>query len=168
MKKGLLITISTIAMISLIACSGSSGDSGAQGIQGIQGIPGISGPEGPQGPAGPAGPKGADGSPGMAGPAGKDGAGASGVVVADVSGTNAVVSGAGFDAGESITITAAGAIEIGTATANSGGAFSVSINVTGLPSGAHLLEANDAMGVIVIGGASALPVSYTHLRAHET
>jgi len=155
MKKGLLITISTIAMISLIACSGSSGDSGAQGIQGIQGIPGISGPEGPQGPAGPAGPKGSDGSPGMAGPAGKD-AGATGVVVADVSGTNAVVSGAGFDAGESITITAAGAIEIGTATANSGGAFSVSINVTGLPSGAHLLEANDAMGVIVIGGASAL------------
>ena len=83
-------------------------------------------------------------------------AGATGVVVADVSGTNAVVSGAGFDAGESITITAAGAIEIGTATANSGGAFSVSINVTGLPSGAHSLEANDAMGVIVIGGASAL------------
>ena len=137
MKKGLLITISTIAMISLIACAGSSGDAGAQGIQGIQGIPGISGPEGPQGPAG------------------KD-AGATGVVVADVSGTNAVVSGAGFDAGESITITAAGAIEIGTATANSGGAFSVSINVTGLPSGAHSLEANDAMGVIVIGGASAL------------
>ena len=158
MKKGLLITISTIAMISLIACAGSSGDAGAQGIQGIQGIPGISGPEGPQGPAGPAGPKGSDGSPGMAGPqgpAGKD-AGATGVVVADVSGNNAVISGAGFDSGESITIVAAGAIEIGTATANSGGAFSVSINVTGLPSGAHSLEANDAMGVIVIGGASAL------------
>ncbi len=157
MKKGLLITISTIAMISLIAC-GSAGDAGAQGIQGIQGIPGISGPEGPEGPAGPAGPKGSDGSPGMAGPqgpAGKD-AGSTGVVVSDVSGTNAVVSGAGFEAGESITITAAGAIEIGTATANSGGAFSVSINVTGLPSGAHSLEANDAMGVIIIGGASAL------------
>ena len=92
---------------------------------------------------------------GPQGPAGKD-AGATGVVVADVSGTSAVISGAGFDSGESITLTAAGAIEIGTTTANSGGAFSVSISVLGLPSGAHLLEANDAMGVIVIGGASAL------------
>ena len=162
MKKGLLITISTIAMISLIACAGGAGDQGSQGIQGIQGIPGIQGPEGPQGPAGPAGPQGSagkDGSPGMAGKQGipgKDGAGASGVVVADVSGNNAVISGAGFDSGESITLTAAGAIEIGTDTANSGGAFSVSISVLGLPSGAHLLEANDAMGVIVIGGASAL------------
>ena len=55
--------------------------------------------------------------------------------------------------GESITLTAAGAIEIGTATANDGGAFSVTISVLGLPSGAHSLEANDAMGVIVIGGA---------------
>ena len=79
-----------------------------------------------------------------------------GVVVADVSGTSATISGAGFDAGESITLIAAGAIEVGTATANSGGAFSVTISVLGLPSGAHSLEANDAMGVIVIGGASAL------------
>ena len=162
MKKGLLITISTIAMISLIACAGGAGDQGSQGIQGIQGISGIQGPEGPQGPAGPAGPQGAagkDGSPGMAGKQGipgKDGAGATGVVVADVSGTSAVISGAGFSGGEEITLTAAGAIEIGSATANSGGAFSVNISVIGLPSGAHSLEANGAMGVIVIGGASAL------------
>ena len=158
MKKGLLITISTIAMISLIACAGSAGDPGAQGIQGIQGIPGIQGPAGPAGPAGPQGPAGKDGAPGMAGAAGSGGSGSShsGVVVAEVSGTSATISGAGFDAGESITLIAAGAIEVGTATANSGGAFSVTISVLGLPSGAHSLEANDAMGVIVIGGASAL------------
>ena len=36
------------------------------------------------------------------------------------------------------------------------GAFSVTISVLGLPSGAHSLEANDAMGVIVIGGATDL------------
>ena len=159
MKKGLLITISTIAMISLIACAGSAGDPGAQGIQGIQGIPGIQGPAGPAGPAGPQGPAGKDGAPGMAGAAGSSGSGSShssGVVVAEVSGTSATISGAGFDAGESITLIAAGAIEVGTATANSGGAFSVTISVLGLPSGAHSLEANDAMGVIVIGGASAL------------
>ena len=158
MKKGLLITISTIAMISLIACAGSAGDAGAQGIQGIQGIPGIQGPEGPAGPAGPAGAAGPAGSPGVAGPAGPAGsdAGSSGVVVSTVSGTSALISGAGFDSGESITLTAAGAIEIGTATANSGGAFSVTISVLGLPSGAHLLEANDAVGVIVIGGATDL------------
>ena len=158
MKKGLLITISTIAMISLIACAGSAGEPGAQGIQGIQGIPGIQGPAGPAGPAGPQGPAGKDGAPGMAGAAGSSGSGShsAGVVVADVSGTSATISGAGFDAGESITLIAAGAIEVGTATANSGGAFSVTISVLGLPSGAHSLEANDAMGVIVIGGASAL------------
>ena len=158
MKKGLLITISTIAMISLIACAGSAGEQGAQGIQGIQGIPGIQGPAGPAGPAGPQGPAGKDGAPGMAGAAGSSGSGSShsGVVVAEVSGTSATISGAGFDAGESITLIAAGAIEVGTATANSGGAFSVTISVLGLPSGAHSLEANDAMGVIVIGGASAL------------
>ena len=95
----------------------------------------------------------------MAGAAGSSGSVSShsaGVVVADVSGTSATISGAGFDAGESITLIAAGAIEVGTATANSGGAFSVTISVLGLPSGAHSLEANDAMGVIVIGGASAL------------
>ena len=159
MKKGLLITISTIAMISLIACAGSAGDPGAQGIQGIQGIPGIQGPAGPAGPAGPQGPAGKDGAPGMAGAAGSSGSGSShssGVVVAEVSGTSATISGAGFDAGESITLIAAGAIEVGTATANSGGAFSVTISVLGLPSGAHSLEANDAMGVIVIGGATDL------------
>ena len=158
MKKGLLITISTIAMISLIACAGSAGDPGAQGIQGIQGIPGIQGPAGPAGPAGPQGPAGKDGAPGMAGAAGSSGSGShgAGVVVADVSGTSATISGAGFDAGESITLIAAGAIEVGTATANSGGAFSVTISVLGLPSGAHSLEANDAMGVIVIGGATDL------------
>ena len=159
MKKGLLITISTIAMISLIACAGSAGDPGAQGIQGIQGIPGIQGPAGPAGPAGPQGPAGKDGAPGMAGASGSSGSGSShssGVVVAEVSGTSATISGAGFDAGESITLIAAGAIEVGTATANSGGAFSVTISVLGLPSGAHSLEANDAMGVIVIGGATDL------------
>ena len=158
MKKGLLITISTIAMISLIACAGSAGDPGAQGIQGIQGIPGLQGPAGPAGPAGPQGPAGKDGAPGMAGASGSSGSGShgAGVVVAEVSGTSATISGAGFDAGESITLIAAGAIEVGTATANSGGAFSVTISVLGLPSGAHSLEANDAMGVIVIGGASAL------------
>ena len=158
MKKGLLITISTIAMISLIACAGSAGEQGAQGIQGIQGIPGLQGPAGPAGPAGPQGPAGKDGAPGMAGATGSSGSGShsAGVVVADVSGTSATISGAGFDAGESITLTAAGAIEVGTATANDGGAFSVTISVLGLPSGAHSLEANDAMGVIVIGGASAL------------
>ena len=161
MKKGLLITISTIAMISLIACAGSAGDPGAQGIQGIQGIPGIQGPAGPAGPArpaGPQGPAGKDGAPGMAGASGSSGSGShsAGVVVADVSGTSATISGAGFDAGESITLIAAGAIEVGTATANSGGAFSVTISVLGLPSGAHSLEANDAMGVIVIGGATDL------------
>ena len=159
MKKGLLITISTIAMISLIACAGSAGDPGAQGIQGIQGIPGIQGPAGPAGPAGPQGPAGKDGAPGMAGASGSGGSGSShssGVVVAEVSGTSATISGAGFDAGESITLIAAGAIEVGTATANSGGAFSVTISVLGLPSGAHSLEANDAMGVIVIGGATDL------------
>ena len=159
MKKGLLITISTRAMISLIACAGSAGDPGAQGIQGIQGIPGIQGPAGPAGPAGPQGPAGKDGAPGMAGATGASGSGSShssGVVVADVSGTSATISGAGFDAGESITLIAAGAIEVGTATANSGGAFSVTISVLGLPSGAHSLEANDAMGVIVIGGATDL------------
>ena len=160
MKKGLLITISTIAMISLIACAGSAGDQGAQGIQGIQGIPGLQGPAGPAGPAGPQGPAGKDGAPGMAGATGSSGGSGSshsaGVVVADVSGTSAVISGAGFDAGESITLTAAGAIEVGTATANDGGAFSVTISVLGLPSGAHSLEANDAMGVIVIGGATDL------------
>ena len=159
MKKGLLITISTIAMISLIACAGGAGDQGAQGIQGIQGIPGIQGPAGPAGPAGPQGPAGKDGAPGMAGASGSGGSGSShssGVVVAEVSGTSATISGAGFDAGESITLIAAGAIEVGTATANSGGAFSVTISVLGLPSGAHSLEANDAMGVIVIGGATDL------------
>ena len=158
MKKGLLITISTIAMISLIACAGSAGEQGAQGIQGIQGIPGLQGPAGPAGPAGPQGPAGKDGAPGMAGASGSSGSGShsAGVVVADVSGTSAVISGAGFDAGESITLTAAGAIEVGTATANDGGAFSVTISVLGLPSGAHSLEANDAMGVIVIGGATDL------------
>ena len=158
MKKGLLITISTIAMISLIACAGSAGEQGAQGIQGIQGIPGLQGPAGPAGPAGPQGPAGKDGAPGMAGATGSSGSGShsAGVVVADVSGTSATISGAGFDAGESITLIAAGAIEVGTATANDGGAFSVTISVLGLPSGAHSLEANDAMGVIVIGGASAL------------
>ena len=158
MKKGLLITISTIAMISLIACAGSAGEQGAQGIQGIQGIPGLQGPAGPAGPAGPQGPAGKDGAPGMAGATGSSGSGShsAGVVVADVSGTSAVISGAGFDAGESITLTAAGAIEVGTATANDGGAFSVTISVLGLPSGAHSLEANDAMGVIVIGGATDL------------
>ena len=95
----------------------------------------------------------------MAGAAGSSGSGSShssGVVVAEVSGTSATISGAGFDAGESITLIAAGAIEVGTATANSGGAFSVTISVLGLPSGAHSLEANDAMGVIVIGGATDL------------
>ena len=145
-------------MISLIACAGSAGDPGAQGIQGIQGIPGIQGPAGPAGPAGPQGPAGKDGAPGMAGAAGSGGSGSShsGVVVAEVSGTSATISGAGFDAGESITLIAAGAIEVGTATANSGGAFSVTISVLGLPSGAHSLEANDAMGVIVIGGATDL------------
>ena len=155
MKKGLLITISTIAMISLIACAGSAGEQGAQGIQGIQGIPGL---QGPAGPAGPQGPAGKDGAPGMAGATGSSGSGShsAGVVVADVSGTSATISGAGFDAGESITLTAAGAIEVGTATANDGGAFSVTISVLGLPSGAHSLEANDAMGVIVIGGATDL------------
>ena len=157
MKKGLLITISTIAMISLIACAGSAGDPGAQGIQGIQGIPGIQGPAGPAGPAGPQGPAGKDGAPGMAGASGSGGSShSSGVVVTEVSGTSATISGAGFDAGESITLIAAGAIEVGTATANSGGAFSVTISVLGLPSGAHSLEANDAMGVIVIGGATDL------------
>ena len=156
MKKGLLITISTIAMISLIACAGSAGEQGAQGIQGIQGIPGLQGPAGPAGPAGPQGPAGKDGAPGMAGASGGSGSHSSGVVVADVSGTSATISGAGFDAGESITLIAAGAIEVGTATANSGGAFSVTISVLGLPSGAHSLEANDAMGVIVIGGATDL------------
>ena len=158
MKKGLLITISTIAMISLIACAGSAGEQGAQGIQGIQGIPGLQGPAGPAGPAGPQGPAGKDGAPGMAGAAGSSGSGShsAGVVVADVSGTSATISGAGFDAGESITLIAAGAIEVGTATANDGGAFSVTISVLGLPSGAHSLEANDAMGVIVIGGATDL------------
>ena len=158
MKKGLLITISTIAMISLIACAGSAGEQGAQGIQGIQGIPGLQGPAGPAGPAGPQGPAGKDGAPGMAGATGSSGSGShsAGVVVADVSGTSALISGAGFDAGESITLTAAGAIEVGTATANDGGAFSVTISVLGLPSGAHSLEANDAMGVIVIGGATDL------------
>ena len=158
MKKGLLITISTIAMISLIACAGSAGEQGAQGIQGIQGIPGLQGPAGPAGPAGPQGPAGKDGAPGMAGASGSSGSGShsAGVVVADVSGTSATISGAGFDAGESITLTAAGAIEVGTATANDGGAFSVTISVLGLPSGAHSLEANDAMGVIVIGGATDL------------
>ena len=158
MKKGLLITISTIAMISLIACAGSAGEQGAQGIQGIQGIPGLQGPAGPAGPAGPQGPAGKDGAPGMAGASGSSGSGShsAGVVVADVSGTSATISGAGFDAGESITLIAAGAIEVGTATANDGGAFSVTISVLGLPSGAHSLEANDAMGVIVIGGATDL------------
>ena len=159
MKKGLLITISTIAMISLIACAGSAGEQGAQGIQGIQGIPGLQGPAGPAGPAGPQGPAGKDGAPGMAGATGSSGSASShssGVVVAEVSGTSATISGAGFDAGESITLIAAGAIEVGTATANSGGAFSVTISVLGLPSGAHSLEANDAMGVIVIGGATDL------------
>jgi hypothetical protein len=94
----------------------------------------------------------------MAGATGSSGSGShsAGVVVADVSGTSATISGAGFDAGESITLTAAGAIEVGTATANDGGAFSVTISVLGLPSGAHSLEANDAMGVIVIGGATDL------------
>ena len=158
MKKGLLITISTIAMISLIACAGSAGEQGAQGIQGIQGIPGLQGPAGPAGPAGPQGPAGKDGAPGMAGASGSSGSGShsAGVVVADVSGTSATISGAGFDAGESITLIAAGAIEVGTATANDGGAFSVTISVLGLPSGAHSLEATDAMGVIVIGGATDL------------
>ena len=50
----------------------------------------------------------------------------------------------------------AGGIEIGSATANDGGAFSVQVSTIGLPTGAHALEAGSAMGVIVVGGGTAL------------
>ena len=132
-----------------------TGIQGPAGAAGADGADGAAGPAGPAGPAGAAGKAGAPGAKGATGPAGPSGAASTGVVSADVSGTTAIISGAGFDSGKSITITAGG-IEVGSATASSGGAFSVQISTIGLPSGAHALMANDAMNVIVIGGGSAL------------
>ncbi len=168
--------LAAVSMVAVIACTGDDGTSGATGsagnpgaqgeagvagAAGVAGLQGIAGPQGSRGPQGPVGPDGAAGATGLngnAGAAGSDGesgatltvsdAGTGIVGVADLSssGTLINITGAGFDAGESVSISIGGS-EIATATANAGGAI-VSLGLS-LPSG---LSEGTVVSVLATGG----------------
>jgi 5-hydroxyisourate hydrolase-like protein (transthyretin family) len=121
--------------------TGPQGPAGPQGSTGAAGAQGVQGPVGPTGPQGPAGPTGATGSAGPAGGARQivvswsEAAGASaafGTIQASP-GMAIVVRGAGFDPGSTVRVTICEQNTLlGTATANSCGAFELN---TTIPSG---------------------------------
>ena len=136
---------------------GAAGEAGAPGAAGQPGIAGALGERGPQGPVGPDGSVGSKGFNGETGAAGADGgsgavltvsdagAGTVGVVDLSSSGTRINITGAGFDAGESVSISIGGS-EIATATANAGGAIA-SLGLS-LPSG---ISEGDVVSVLATG-----------------
>ncbi len=174
--RPIFMLLAAVSMVAVIACTGDDGASGtagapgnagapgepgvagAPGVPGLQGIAGAQGARGPQGPLGPDGASGATGLTGNAGAAGSDGevgavltvsdAGTGTVGVADLSssGTLINITGAGFDAGESVSISIGGS-EIATATANAGGAIA-SLGLS-LPSG---LSEGNVVSVLATGG----------------
>ena len=171
--RPIFMLLAAVSMVAVIACTGDDGTSGAAGAAGNAGAPGesgvagaagvagqsgIAGAQGPQGPVGPEGSIGAAGFTGDAGAAGSDGetgavlmisdagTGIVGVVDLSSSGTRINVTGAGFDAGESVSISIGGS-EIATATANAGGAIA-SLGLA-LPSG---LSQGNVVSVLATGG----------------
>ena len=174
--RPIFMLLAAVSMVAVIACTGDVGTSGAAGAAGNAGAPGesgvagaagvagqsgIAGAQGPQGPQGPSGPDGAIGAAGFTGDAGSAGSdgetgavlmisdagtGIVGVVDLSSSGTRINITGAGFDAGESVSISIGGS-EIATATANAGGAIA-SLGLA-LPSG---LSQGNVVSVLATGG----------------
>lgn len=178
--RPIFMLLAAVSMVAVIACTGDDGSGGspgapgnpgaagapgAPGEPGAAGEPGIAGAQGAQGPQGPLGPDGETGDrgfSGVAGSAGSDGEGSAVLTVSDAgsgtvgvvdlssSGTRINITGAGFDAGESVSISINGS-EIATATANAGGAIAA-LNLA-LPSG---LSEGDVVSVLGTGGGGTV------------
>ena len=138
----------SVAMFAMIACEGPQGPAGEPGLPGLPGEPGLQGPAGEPGLPGlpgEAGLPGNPGNPGAQGPAGSDAVNSAASLAANstASGSSSDVYGAGFDAGEMISIVAnvSGTDTVlGGAEANAHGAFHVAVGVS-LADGIYTLHA---------------------------
>ena len=155
--------------LATIACQGAVGPAGATGAQGAQGAQGVAGP------AGPSGPSGAD----------VNRAASIHVTSQEIhhGGTFSGI-GAGFIPGEAVVISMLVDIDtvvtIGSGTADALGVLEFKgPPKAGLPTavgnGWYTLQADGQFGsttstpvLVADAPAPAAPVSYTHLRAHET
>ena len=154
---GIIITLLlSLTLVALLACAGPAGDPGQSGAKGDPGPRGQAGPAGPQGPAGERGergiegPRGLIGDTGPAGPPGPPGpAGADVVTSLSASsarpGGSAVIWGAGFRAGETVTLSAGGAV-LGSEAANAHGAFQATIASVNLEVDIYTVMAEGDMG----------------------
>ena len=120
----------SVAMFAMIACEGPQGPAGEPGLPGLPGEAGL--------PGNP-------GNPGAQGPAGSDAVNSAASLAANstASGSSSDVYGAGFDAGEMISIVAnvSGTDTVlGGAEANAHGAFHVAVGVS-LADGIYTLHA---------------------------
>ena len=139
--------------------AGAPGNPGAAGAPGEPGAPGAIGATGPEGPAGPEGQKGTRGVTGAAGAAGAqgpagaagppgvpgvDGGSAAAIIVHDTAsnvagavelkaaGTEADILGAGFDSGETVSVSArvgGSVVVLGSGVANDSGAFWTTVTI---------------------------------------
>ena len=127
-------------MFALVACEGSAGATGPAGPAGPAGADGAAGVQGPAGPAGPAG------SDAHHDEEEQEHEGHSAVISVSPteSGGTSSMYGAGFGAGETVSISAGGRI-IGGATANDHGAFAAEAKVT-LGDGVYTATATGSEG----------------------
>ena len=117
-------------MFALVACEGSAGPSGPAGPAGASGADGAAGVQGPAGPAGPAGAAGEDAHHEEEEEHEEHAEHSAVLSVSPTeSGGTSSMYGAGFGAGETVSITAGGRV-IGGATANDEGAFAADAKVT--------------------------------------
>ena len=150
----------SVAMFAMIACEGPQGPAGEPGLPGLPGEPGAPGLQGPQGEPGLPGLPGEPGLPGNPGAAGSEGgSGAVDAVAAAASlaansaesGSSSDVYGAGFKAGESVSLIARDVdgedAILGGASANSSGAFHVAVGIS-IADGIYTLHAVGDDGTI--------------------
>ena len=148
----------SVAMFAMIACEGPQGPQGEPGLPGLPGEPGAPGLQGPQGEPGLPGLPGEPGLPGNPGLSG-DGSGGVDAVAAAASlaansaesGSSSDVYGAGFKAGESVSLIARDVdgedAILGGASANSSGAFHVAVGIS-IADGIYTLHAVGDDGTI--------------------
>ena len=169
--KALFLISLMVGLAAAVACSGDAGPAGPQGPAGpagpagpsgpkgdpgLPGLPGLAGLQGPAGPAGPAGEAGADGEDGANGSNAAvivhdSGNNVAGAVEYRTGGTNAVILGAGFKAGERVSVTGRPNkfdVLLGSAVANDHGAISVTLdlNAKGFKVGADSIFTVTASG----------------------
>ena len=151
----------SVVIFALVACQGPAGAPGLPGLPGNPGEPGFAGPAGPQGPQGEPGLPGLPGEPGLPGNPGvsADGSGGVDAVAAAASlaansaesGSASDVYGAGFKAGEAVSLIARDVdgedAILGGVSANSSGAFHVAIGVS-IAEGIYTLHAVGDDGTI--------------------